>query len=152
MSYGHVVFTNVLCFILAAFLAWTVPAVAQVPWEDEPNLTFGEEPQPPPDEALLHVGTQYRHVAGSAFVPLYSDSGVTYGTKGCTYMTSATHLFMNYSLDLPADSTITYLRLYFNDTAATDGTLHLARYDDGAAYEYLATVTTWGSGGLGNTR
>ena len=114
-------------------------------------MTPAEDAQPLPEEALLHVGTQYRHVAGSAFVPLYSDSGTTYGSKGCTYMTSATHLFMNYSLDLPAGSTITYLRLYFNDTAATDGTLHLARYDDGASYEYLATVETSGSAGLGSS-
>ncbi len=94
--------------------------------------------------------TDYQHVAGSAFVPLYSDAGVTYGSKGCTYMSSASHLFMNYSLDLPNHSTVTAVRLYFNDTAPTNGTLHLAQYDDGADYEYLATVTTSGSSGLGN--
>ena len=151
MRFRHAMFISVVLCVLAAFLAWTDAAVAKAPGEDDPNLTPAEDPQPFPEEARLPAVTQYRHVAGSAFVPLYADAGVTYGTKGCTYMTNATHLFMNYSLDLPADSTVTYLRLYFNDTAATDGTLHLARYDDGAAYEYLATVTTWGSGGLGNT-
>ena len=93
----------------------------------------------------------YRHVAGSAFVPLYGDAGVTYGTKGCTYMSNAAHAFMNYSLDLPHNSTVKYIRLYFNDTAATDGTLHLAEYDDGASYTYLATVETSGSAGLGSS-
>jgi len=92
--------------------------------------------------------TDNLHVAGSAFVPLYSDAGVTYGTKGCTYMTGS-HLYMNYSLDLPNHSTVTMIRLYFNDTADTDGTLYLAQYDDGETYEYLATVNTSDSSGLG---
>jgi len=149
MRFRHILFTHVLFCILVAFVAWTNPAIAQVPWADDPNLTLGEDTEPLPMEAPESAATQYLHVAGSAFVPLYADSGVTYGTKGCTYMTSATHLFMNYSLDLPTNSTVTYVRLYFNDTAATDGTLHLAEYDDGATYTYLATVTTSGSSGLG---
>jgi hypothetical protein len=37
-------------------------------------------------------------------------------------MTSATP-FMNYSPNPPYNATVTYVRLYFNDTAATDGTL-----------------------------
>jgi len=150
MHFRHVLFTHVLFCILVAFVAWTNPAIAQVPWADDPNLTLGDVTQPLPEEARVPAATQFRHVAGSAFVPLYADSGVTYGGKGCTYMTSATHLFMNYSLNLPTPSTVTYLRLYFNDTAATDGTLHLAEYDDGATYSYLATVTTSGSSGLGS--
>lgn len=106
--------------------------------------------QAPEQPNVVAATTDYRHVAGSAFVPLYGDAGVTYGSKGCTYMTSAAHLYMNYSLDLPHNSTVTYIRLYFNDTAATDGTLYLAQYDDGAAYTYLATVETSGSSGLGS--
>jgi hypothetical protein len=149
MRLRHVMLTHVLFCILVAVLAWSDPAIAQVAWEDDSNLTLGEDAEPLPVEAPEPATTQYLHVAGSAFVPLYADSGVTYGTKGCTYMTSATHLFMNYSLDLPNNAIVTYVRLYFNDTAATDGTLHLAEYDDGAAYTYLATVTTSGSSGLG---
>jgi len=150
MRLRHVMFTHVLFCILVAALAWTDPAIAQVAWEDDSNLTPGEDTEALPEEAPKSAGTQYLHVAGSAFVPLYDDSGVTYGSKGCTYMTSATHLFMNYSLDLPSNAIVTYVRLYFNDTAATDGTLHLAEYDDGATYTYLATVTTSGSSGLGS--
>jgi hypothetical protein len=150
MRLRHVMFTHVLFCILVAVLAWPDPAVAQVAWEDDSNLTLGEDPEPLPAEAPEFAATQYLHVAGSAFVPLYADSGVFYGSKGCTYMTSATHLFMNYSLNLPYDAIVTYVRLYFNDTAATDGTLHLAEYDDGATYSYLATVTTSGSSGLGS--
>ena len=149
MHFRHVLFTHVLFCILVAFVAWTNPAIAQVPWPDDPNLTLGDVTQPLPEEARVPAATQFRHVAGSAFVPLYADSGVTYGSKGCTYMANATHLFMNYSLDLPNNAIVTYVRLYFNDTAATDGTLHLAQYDDGASYSYLATVTTSGSSGLG---
>ena len=149
MRLRHVMFTHVLFCILVAVLAWPDPAIAQVAWEDDSNLTLGEDTEPLPVEAPEPATTQYLHVAGSAFVPLYADSNVTYGTKGCTYMTSATHLFMNYSLDLPNNAIVTYVRLYFNDTAATDGTLHLAEYDDGASYTYLATVTTSGSSGLG---
>ena len=150
MRLRHVMLTHVLFCILVAVLAWPDPAVAQVAWEDDSNLTLGEDTEPLPVEAPELATTQYLHVAGSAFVPLYADSGVTYGSKGCTYMANATHLFMNYSLDLPNNAIVTYVRLYFNDTAATDGTLHLAQYDDGASYSYLATVTTSGSSGLGS--
>lgn len=109
-------------------------------------LTMDEATEQPNAVALT---TDHLHVAGSAFVPLYGDAGVVYGSRGCTYMTNDTHAFMNYSLDLPNGSIITMIRLYFKDTADTDGTLHLARYDDGATYDYLATVTTSGSSGLG---
>jgi hypothetical protein len=121
----------------------------------DPNALTENSERPAMNEApeqpnAVAATTDYQHVAGSAFVPLYDDAGVTYGSKGCTYLSSATHLFMNYSLDLPNHSTVTAVRLYFNDTAPTTGTLHLAQYDDGAAYTYLATVTTSGSSGLGS--
>ena len=128
--------------------------IQQVAPQDPNALTVNSEGpamnQAPELPDAVAATTDYQHVAGSAFVPLYGDAGVTYGSKGCTYMTGPTHLFMNYSLDLPHNSTVTYIRLYFNDTAATDGTLYLAQYDDGASYTYLASVTTSGSSGLGS--
>jgi hypothetical protein len=170
MRIRHVMLTSILSSVLTVaaiigLLACTGSVIAQkgdppadpneapvvAPAEGDPNTPAAQGAQALPEEDQPEAATQYQHVAGSAFVPLYADSGVTYGSKGCTYMTSATHLFMNYSLDLPDDSTVTYLRLYFNDTAATDGTLHLAEYDDGASYTYLATVETSGSAGLGSS-
>jgi hypothetical protein len=151
MRRRHVKLAVVPFCILIVVLSWTPPAVAQVSEEDDANLLPAEESLPFPEDYEVLPATRHQHVAGSAFVPLYGDAGVTYGSKGCTYMTNASHAFMNYSLDLPSGSTVTYLRLYFNDTAATDGTLHLAQYDDGAAYEYLATVQTSGSAGLGSS-
>ncbi|MBZ0089721.1 MAG: hypothetical protein K8H90_05005, partial [Thermoanaerobaculia bacterium] len=127
----------------------TLPATAQATAADDPNETLAPDVEPIPERAPLAAGAQYRHVAGSAFVPLYADSGATYGSKGCTYMTAATHLYSNYSLDLRHESIVTAVRLYFNDTAPTDGTLHLARYDDGGSYTYLASVSTEGSAGWG---
>lgn len=129
-------------------------SVQQVTPLDPNALTVNSE-EPAMNEATEQpnaaTATQdHLHVAGSAFVPLYDDAGVTYGSKGCTYMTSSVHTYMNYSLDLPNHSTVKMIRLYYNDTAATNGTLHLAQYDDGASYKYLATVETSGSSGLGS--
>ena len=149
MRLPHLELSGVLPCILVLATS-TVPAIAQMPADDEPNQTIELDAEPVAEEAPLLAGTQYRHVAGSAFVPLYGDAGVYYGSKGCTYMTGGTHLFSNYSLDLPHNSTVTYLRVYFNDTSPTDGVLHLAQYDDGASYTYLATVSTSGSSGLGS--
>lgn len=153
MRFRHALFCAALRGILVLVLTlatWTVPALAAATANDDPNRTLAPDVEPIPERAPLAAGAQYRHVAGSAFVPLYADSGVTYGSKGCTYMTAATHLFLNYSLDLRHNSIVTAVRLYFNDTAPTDGTLHLAQYDDGASYTYLASVSTSGSSGLGS--
>ncbi|MFZ5808973.1 MAG: hypothetical protein ACOY16_06805 [Chloroflexota bacterium] len=128
-------------------------SVQQVTPLDPNALTVNSE-EPAMSEATeqpnaMAVTTDYLHVAGSAFVPLYGDAGVTYGGKGCTYMTGYSHLYMNYSLDLPHNSIITFIRIYFIDTNTTDGIMHLARYDDGVAYDYPATVYTSGSSGFG---
>ena len=151
MRLSHLELSGVLpCILLLVLVSWAVPVIAQTTDDDEPNGTFAAEAEPNAEEAPLLAGTQYRHVAGSAFVPLYADSGVTYGSKGCTYMTADIHLFLNYSLDLPHGSTVTTLRVYFNDTSPADGTLYLAQYDDGASYVYLASVATSGSSGFGS--
>ncbi len=151
--------------VIFAILAGTSGTLAQRVQENDPNGLLLAAPTAVPDPNLdadrsasqnmdvpeanaAAPQTVYQHVAGSAFIPLYSSTEYTYGTKGCTYFTSGS-TFSNYPLIVPPGSKITYLRLYFNDTSAVDGTMYLAQYDDGAAHTYLATVTTTGTSGLG---
>ncbi len=91
------------------------------------------------------------HIAGSAFVPMYSDSGVNYAPWGCMYMTGP-HDSSNYSVVLPSTATVTFLRLYYVDSSATyNGTMQFAEYNDGQNGSYQATLQTTGSGGWGTT-
>jgi hypothetical protein len=93
----------------------------------------------------------YMHVAGSTFVPLYKGTDPTYAAGGCTYSASANvgDAYFNFPLMLPPGSRINSLRFYYNDTAATDGTLRIRRMDDGNPYSEVTTVSSTGSGGIG---
>ncbi len=92
--------------------------------------------------------TDYQHVAGSAFTPLWSSAQLYYSGEGCVYITG-TSPFLSYPLIVPYGSTVTQLRLYYEDTSASeDGILNLVQYDDGISSTYLYTLTTDGSSGI----
>ncbi len=108
-----------------------------------PRFPFVSEPAAPDT-----IAAEF-HIAGSAFVPMHSNSGVNYSPWGCMYMTGP-ESSSNYSVVLPSAATVTFLRLYYVDSSATyDGTMHFAEYNDGQNGVYKATLQTAGSGGWG---
>ncbi len=96
------------------------------------------------------AATDYQHVAGSAFTPLWNSAQIYYASNGCVYVTG-TYKYLSSPLILPYRSTATQLRLYYEDTSASeDGIFNLVQYDDGLSSTYLYTLTTVGSGGVAN--
>jgi hypothetical protein len=103
------------------------------------------------EDRLGAPSTEYLHIAGSVFVPMWNNVTVTYAGSGCVYLTGS-NLFINYPVSLPYNSIIKQLRFYYKDNSATnDGTLRLSRYDDGLDYTDLAELKTSGSTGWGTT-
>jgi len=88
--------------------------------------------------------TQYLHISGSVFVPLWETSTRTYAGSGCVYM-GGTNMYLNFPVILPDNSTITQLRLYYKDASASAGTLWLTQNNDGLDYVNLAEIATTGS-------
>ncbi|KAB2959605.1 MAG: hypothetical protein F9K18_11530 [Thermoanaerobaculia bacterium] len=120
--------------------------LAALPQQDASGALNEEEPGEAPDAV-----TDYMHVPGSAFVPMYGDNGIEYAPWGCSYSTGA-HGSTNYAVSIPDNSTVTYVRLYYNDTSATDdGVLRFSAYDDGQGGTYEAILETAGSAGMGTT-
>ena len=104
-----------------------------------------------PEQAAPNAVTAYIHIAGSAFVPMHSASGVEYSPWGCMYMTGP-ESSSNYSVVLPPDSTVTSLEMYYVDSSATyNGTMQFAEYNDGQNGSYKSTLQTTGSSGWGKT-
>lgn len=121
-----------------------------------PETIFSPVPGPaqsglvPEDVAAPQVGTQYWHVPGTAFVPLYSGTTYNYGGGGCEYL-SPGNPFLNYPVTLPYNTTLNQLRIYFIDTSTADGMMRLVRYTDGLTFTYIVTATTSGNTGWGTT-
>lgn len=130
-----------LISILAALAAGAT--LAQTPTPSPLRSPF-------PDDAP-EATVDYLHVPGSGFVPMHSDSGVVYQPWGCTYLTGP-ETSTNFAVVLPHGSTVTYLRLYWADTsAASDGHMRFASYNDGFGGVYLEELFTSGSAGFGTT-
>lgn len=104
------------------------------------------EPDSPANPALSF---SYYKVIGSAFQPRNSTSTYAYTSNGCIYQNGGTDFRFQHSLVIPEDSEIKYVRIYYIDTAATDMTVWLTRYEPGQANLDLTSVSSSGSGGYG---
>ncbi len=91
----------------------------------------------------------YYKVIGSVFQP--RDSTLTYGysSNGCIYQNGGATFRFQAPLILPEGSEIKYVRIYYLDTAATDLTVWLTRYEPGQANLDLTSVQSTGIGGYG---
>lgn len=100
----------------------------------------------PEDVAAPQVGIQYLSVTGSAFMPLASSTTYLYSV-GCVVPLGGGQF--TFPVQLPYNSTVTQLRLYYDDSnATTDGELTLASYDNGPrATISIASVKTTGAPG-----
>jgi hypothetical protein len=148
--------------LLFAGLASGGPIAAEVAGDANPNVANLDAVAGAPGESAIPGGeapspeiepeaiTEYLHVPGSAFVPLFSSSVVNYAPWGCTYVTGGSAA-LNFAVELPATATITSVRLYFFDSSVTNsGTLQFLQYDDGNGGIALATVASFGSSGWGS--
>ena len=117
----------------------SIPANRQTPVQKS-------APESPSNPALSF---SYYKVIGSAFQPRNSASTFTYSSNGCLYQSGGTDFRFQAPLVLPEGSEIKYVRIYYLDTAATDMTVWLTRYEPGQANLDLTSVTSTGSGGYG---
>jgi len=122
--------------------------------------TFFTEPQPDDtvdggitDNAGINWSTlyYYYHAAGSVFRP--RDSSVNWGNDssgGCLYLASGdVGMIFNIPLDIPDGVQIEYLRIYYNDTSASNSSAWVTRYDDEGNLEDVTYVASDGNAGYG---
>jgi hypothetical protein len=94
---------------------------------------------------------QYYYVAGAELVPR-DTAGTTkdYTGAGCSFVTAGSDRIMNTGLHLPDGAILKYLRIFYNDTNATQDVLgYITRYDAGTSTNDLISVSSTGSGGVG---
>lgn len=139
---------------LAAATQTATPEALTQPIQD-PNLgnngfSVKDRSIPEGHEGITNAdsSTVFQNIAGVHFKPVYSETMYTYGSAGCTYITSGSSA-LDFPLILPPGSTIHSIRLYFNDTSISDSTLVLQSYDGGSSGGPLATIFSSGTAGLG---
>jgi hypothetical protein len=103
------------------------------------------------DEASPSGGSfSYYFVAGATLMPRDSGTGRDYSGTGCSFTVGGSDRIMNTELQIPNGSVIKYLRIFYNDTDASNNVLgYLTRYNPGTATNDLASVESTGSGGVG---
>ncbi len=100
------------------------------------------------NEGTRWSGFYYYNVAGSTFHPRESSSTWAYGGSGCIYRTAGNDPFVLF-LNLPEDSKIDYLRVYYYDTNASNGFAGITRYNGSGSFQDLVTVYSSGNTGYG---
>ena len=107
-------------------------------------------PNGPDAPAESMVTFSYYRLVGTAFNNRTSATTFGYTSNGCVYQTGGADTRFMAPLLIPQDSTIKYLRLYYNDTSTTaDITAWITRYQPGVTFEELMSVTSTGSSGVG---
>jgi hypothetical protein len=74
-----------------------------------------------------------------------------YQPGACVSAIDSGSQFLTLNLDLPDGVRIDYLRLFYYDTDASNGTANLRKYDAAGGYTEIATVTSAGNTGYGTT-
>ena len=136
------------------------PPVTALPGADDPQGRVASAPEQPliwsdvnldgpasPGSPALSFS--YLKLIGTAFQPRESTSTYAYTSNGCIYQNAGPTMRFQHSLVLPEDSEIKYVRIYYLDTAATDMTVWLTRYEPGQANLDLVSVQSTGSSGYG---
>jgi hypothetical protein len=93
----------------------------------------------------------FYHIPGSVLIPVDSATTLTYDLMGCVHATAGASYLLNAPLEIPDGSHIVLMRLYYNDTSASDLNGWITRYDElGTTFEDLVGVTSTGTGGHGS--
>ena len=106
-----------------------------------------------PDMAIEAAPTfSYYRLIGPAFNIRVSTTIYNYTGNGCIYTSSGSDNRFVAPLLLPDNSTIKFLRLYYNDTSVPiDISAWITRYQPGVMTEDVTTVDSSGSSGYGTT-
>ncbi|HOD06377.1 MAG TPA: hypothetical protein PKH92_15125 [Anaerolineaceae bacterium] len=94
----------------------------------------------------------YLFVPGTALRP--RESGAPWaddGSGGCIYSTTSAGVVFNVDVQLPEGAGIDYLRIFYNDTSASDSIAWVTSYNGAGGYDDLVNVSSTGSSGFGTS-
>jgi hypothetical protein len=90
---------------------------------------------------------RYLRIAGAAFHPVSNNVSFAYAGAGCINRTGAAMALFTHKVVLPQRSVVKFLRLYYNDTSASDITAFFTSYDQlGGFVEYTSVGSAGNSG------
>jgi hypothetical protein len=89
-------------------------------------------------------------VAGTTLLPRNSNTQWIYGGAGCVYSSASNEIFTIH-LDIPNGTRLDYLRVYFYDTSANNGTAWITSYNGAGTTTDLVDVKSSGNSGYGYT-
>jgi hypothetical protein len=94
---------------------------------------------------------RFYHIPGSVLTPVASATALTYAPYGCVYATAGATYLLNAPLEIPHGSQIVLMRLYYDDTSATNNIIGwITRYNAyGTGFQDLVAVTSLGYSGHG---
>lgn len=94
---------------------------------------------------------RYLQIAGAAFHPASNNVSFAYSGYGCINRTGASTGLFTHKVVLPQGSVVKYLRLFYNDTSASDIAAFFTSYDQVGGYlEYTSTASA-GNAGYGSS-
>jgi hypothetical protein len=93
---------------------------------------------------------EYVRTAGIQFTPRNSAETYAYAGYGCMYQTSGSGDYIT-PLNIPDGAVLKYLRIYYNDTSASNITAFLTKYDPAVGYTDITSVLSSGSAGYGTS-
>jgi hypothetical protein len=122
---------------------------------DDPAVSANqatESPSATPPAAGISATANFYHIPGSALTPVDSATTLAYDSMGCVHATAGAGYLLNAPLEIPNGSRIVLLRLYYDDTSASDDVNGwITRYNEaGTSFEDLVSVTSTGSAGHGS--
>lgn len=101
--------------------------------------------------ADLTAAAQFYHIPGSALTPVDSTTTLVYDLMGCVHASTGAAYLLNAPLEIPDDSHIVLMRLYYDDTSASNINSWITRYDElGTTYQDLVSVSSAGTSGHGS--
>jgi hypothetical protein len=105
-----------------------------------------------PDAVASAATYSYYYILGAQLIPRDSDISYAYDSNGCFHVTGGSSARMTFPVNLPSNSVIKYVRLYYVDTSAShDMTVWLTAYSPGQTSIDLTDVSSVGSAGWGST-
>ncbi len=141
------------CIIVAGLALVVGPAVADERLDAE-GRTFVEVPVgPSTPEDLAKDATRaslYYFFPGETFFPDVSTTVSTYATGGCIFISGGGSYLVHPVVNIPEGIEITAVRLYYNDTSASNILLRIREFDGAGGNATVVEVTNDASTGYGS--
>jgi hypothetical protein len=121
---------------------------------DDPALRAkqaSETPSATQPQASVAATASFYHIPGSVLTPVDGATTLAYDSMGCVHATAGAGYLLNAPLEIPSGSQIVLLRLYYDDTSASDISSWITRYNEaGTDFEDLVSVSSTGTAGHGS--